>query len=704
MMFAVWLLTSMLVADPNTLVDFDSEIVPILTHAGCNAGACHGAAAGRGGFHLSLFGSDPQVDYASIVPFAEGRRVNLVDVSKSLILAKPLGMLDHGGDVVLEENSSSVSVLRRWLEQGAMRGPQRQLTELRIEPAEATFSTPGQTMPLHAIATFSDGGETDVTAWAIVHSDDPASVEILQEPLRVRCLRPGQHTILARFWNRIVPVSIVLPYDNRLPIERKLETPNSFVDSQINIQLGKLNLSPNETADDATFLRRLRLDLTGRLPAPKELLEFQSTTSLNKRERMIDDLLLSKEFSSFWALRLARWFQLRGSPQEPQAAIAYSNWIQQSLESRTPYNDMVRELLTATGDSHLVGAANFTRTVADARQHAELVGSVLMGSRIQCANCHNHPFARWTQDDYHGLAAIFARFDRGRMVSLKTQGAVTNLRTGESAVPRIPGVRFLDESEAALEGFTNWILDADNPQFAKATVNRLWDAMMGRGLVAGVDDFRETNPPSHSQLLDALAVDFVANGYDIRRTIRWIARSDAYSRRPNRTSAKNEFEAWYVASLPKPLYPEVLLDAIDDVLELTSLEKGESRERAITWLDPTHPSPDLDALGRCSRIEVCQSQSQHQGLAAKLQAINGELLNRRIADKNGRLQCYLRDGMAARNIIEDFFLRALSKKPNEEQIVMWLMELIALAEEEQKRWLQDYVWAIVSSEDFSTNR
>ena len=701
---------SLLVSEPEsasalpTMVDFDSQIVPLLTHAGCNAGACHGAAAGRGGFHLSLFGSDPKSDYEAMVLFAESRRVNLVDINKSLVLSKPLGLLDHGGGEVLEEGSSSVLILRHWLQQGAKRGSQRQLRELRVEPAESIATTPNQTKILRAFATFSDGAEVDVTDWTVFRSDDPASVEILHQPTRAQSLRPGKHLIMARFWNRVVPVSLLLPYDSNQDKPQLVSRSASFVDVEIDSQLSKLNLTANTLADDETFLRRLRLDLTGRLPSPGELQGFLAETGAGKHAQKIDALLESEEFSSFLALRLARWFKLRGSPEEPQAARAYSDWIVRSMESRRPYNEMVRELLTSTGDSHFVGAANFTRTADDARQHAELVSSVLMGTRIQCANCHNHPFAAWTQDDYHGLAAIFARFDRSRLVSLKKQGSVTNVRTGESALPRIPGVRNLEDTEPALDTFTKWMLDKDNSHFSKAIVNRLWDAMMGRGLVSGIDDFRETNPPSHPQLLHRLATDFVEQGYDLRHTLRIIATSNAYARCSNHPSQRNELAQWYGASTSKSLLPEVLLDAIDDVLESSGKDHGQTRERAIAWLDPTLASPDLDALGRCSRSEACQSEGQQRGLAAKLHAINGDLLNRRIADKGGRLQSSLREGMSPRQIIEDFYLRAMAKHPIEAQRSTWLNELNALPREEQVSWLEDFVWALLSSQEFSTNR
>jgi hypothetical protein len=327
-----------------------------------------------------------------------------------------------------------------------------------------------------------------------------------------------------------------------------------------------------------------------------------------------------------------------------------------------------------------------------------------MGTRIQCANCHNHPFASWTQDDYHGLAAIFSRFERGRFVQVKKMGAVTNLRTGEAASPRLPGQHDLEDADSAPGQFANWLLEKDNLHFAKATVNWLWDAMMGRGLVAGVDDFRETNPPSHARLLELLADDFVDQGYDLRRTLGWIAKSDAYARSRGRQTDAKELEAWYGATVARPLMPEVLLDAIDDVLFTSDVRQSEKGKRAIEMLDPAIPFPELDALGRCSRSESCQSTSQQQGLASKLLAINGALMNRRIADRTGRLQRALADGRPPEVIILEFYERALSNRPSDTQLALWLGELKGMSREAQTRWLEDFVWSVLSSDEFASNR
>jgi len=704
MIVAALIIATVLAAEPESSVDFDSQILPLLTKVGCNAGACHGAAAGRGGFHLSLFGSDAQADYASIVTYAEGRRVNHIDASKSLVLVKPLGGLDHGGDAVLQEGSSATALLRRWLEQGAQRASRRQLTELRVVPNEMTAKSPSDSIELKAIARFSDGEEADVTEWTQFRAEDSASVEILDQPTRARSLLPGKHRITARFWFRIVSVSILLPYETRSGVVSQVASDGNRVDQAIDKQLTDLNLLPAAVIDDPSFLRRLHLDLTGRLPK-LDSAEIQRLIGAEiNREQEIDKLLDSEDFSAYWALRLARWLKMRGSPEEPQATRAYSDWILESLQKRRPFNQVARELLTAIGDSHVVGAANFSRTMSDARQHAELVSSVMMGTRIQCANCHNHPFAQWTQNDYHGLAAIFAPFDRGRAVSFKKDRAVTNPLTGESAVPRIPGVRNLDNTEPALGAFTDWLLEKDNPYFAKAIVNRLWDAMMGRGLVSGVDDFRETNPPSHSQLLDELANDFVAHDYDLRRTIGLIANSNAYARQTDLTSRSIALAPWYGIATSKTLLPEVHLDAIEDVLSFNDRAASPDRQRKVGWLDPSQTSPDLEALGRCSRIEACQTQGSSQGLSQKLHAMNGDLLNQRISDQNGRLHNYLNTGMTSRAIMEDFYARALSRQPEPIRLSHWMAQLEGLSREGQTRWLEDFVWAILSSQNFATNR
>ena len=319
---------------------------------------------------------------------------------------------------------------------------------------------------------------------------------------------------------------------------------------------------------------------------------------------------------------------LRAIASEPEATNAFARWIREAVATDRPFPEMVRDLLRSEGDSHQIGPTNFARLVNDPRSHAELVANVFMGTRMQCANCHNHPFDRWTQDDFHGRAAVFAGVERGRIVRHTNRGQVTNLRTRDPALPRIPGVRYIESNGVTrIEQFSDWLTDAENPLLARVMANRLWRAMMGRGLVEPSDDFRETNPPSHPELLDRLADEFQKSGYRLRPLLTQIALSDAYAR-----SSQSE-DLWidssfFAVAMCKPLPPEVLLDAVHDALgvEIQDAKSGKPI-RAVQWIDPSEPNPTLDILGRCSRGFSCGDPVPSQGLSMHLHWMNGDVVN-----------------------------------------------------------------------------
>ncbi|MEO2035661.1 MAG: DUF1549 domain-containing protein, partial [Planctomycetaceae bacterium] len=322
-------------------------------------------------------------------------------------------------------------------------------------------------------------------------------------------------------------------------------------------------------ADDATFLRRVTLDLTGRLPTIAAIGEFLSQTDVSKRTELIDRLLKSSEFTEYWTLQLARLLRIRsGAGGEVQGALTYHGWLKQQVSQAVPYDEIARQMLTSIGDTHEVGPANFYRTVAGPREQAEFASELFMASRLRCANCHNHPLDRWTQDDYHGLAAIFAKLERGQVIQVASRGEVTHPRTGEAAIPRIPGDRFLDDSGDGRTEFATWLTSKDNPYFAKAIVNRLWKSLMGRGLVEQTDDFRDTNPATHPELLNLLAEDFIEHGYDLRHSLRRISLSAAYARSSTTLPDNEADDRFYSHALIQPLESEVLADAITDVLDI----------------------------------------------------------------------------------------------------------------------------------------
>src|SRR5262245_7113590 len=459
-MTAGLLLLALVGADPVRPPDFDTEIVPVLTRAGCNAGACHGAAAGRGGFHLSLFGSDSATDYDAIVQDLEGRRVNLTNPADSLILNKPTGNLRHGGGTRLDPDGAGAKRLADWIAAGAPRAKQaRRLSSFEIQPAGRIVEREGAEVQLRVVARFDAGAAEDVTAWTVFTASDPSAVEIKGESAVVR--RRGQPVVIDRFLDRVVPIRLTLPFSDT-PVDLSREQRANFIDEEVLKSLQVLRIPVSLRADDAAFLRRVRLDLTGRLPMPEEVAKFVADRAADKQAKLIDALLASDDFTEYWTFKLASLYR-NHSVGDVAGARALHSWLHDRVRAGAPFDKVARELLTALGDSHTNGPAYFTRLAADPRGHAELVSQVFLGVRLQCANCHNHPLGRWTQDDYHGLAALFSRLDRGREVKFVSRAAVTNPRTGEPAVPRIPGVSFLNESTDGRAALADWLTSPDNP-------------------------------------------------------------------------------------------------------------------------------------------------------------------------------------------------------------------------------------------------
>ncbi len=687
------------VADPRPAVHFDTEIVPLITKAGCNAGACHGAAAGRGGFHLSLLGSDPSADYEAIVEELEGRRINLARPDLSLVFAKPLGQLDHGGDVVFEEGSLSAKRLLTWIEAGAPRGARRKLTSFEVEPRRIHCEELPATVPIKVTATFDNGPKEDVTEWTVLNSSDPAAIQV-DDQHRVHVTRRGQHIVIARFLDRVVPVQFNVPLSDA-KIELTAEPRAGFIDEHVLQLLSELRVPVSPPATDASWLRRVSLDLAGRLPDPSDIESFLADTATDKRSQMVDRLMSSDGFADYWTLRFAKLLRMHSLPNDKEGFKAYSDWLREKIVEDARFDEMARQLLTATGDSHFVGPANFGRMVGDARGHAELVGEFFLGMRLGCANCHNHPLDRWTQDDYHGLAAVFAKIDRSRHVELTARGDVTNLRNNEPAVPRIPGAHYLIEKGDHREAVFKWIISSDQHLFARATVNRLWKAMFGRGLVEPTDDLRETNPATHPELLARLAEDFVLNGYRIRPTLKQIALSHTYARSAVTAAGNEHDDRFYSHAYRRALEPEVLVDAIADVTGVANHFEGQSIPRAVQLVDPIVSVPDLDVLGRCNRAVGCEENvAGHVGLPGLLHLLNGGLINRKLTSEHGRLRQMVESGKSDEAIVVEFYLRGLGRRPSNEELNRWQARLTTDDAAERNRKLEDLVWSMLNSQPF----
>lgn len=686
--------------DGGGRLDFQNDLIPVFTKNGCNTGACHGAAIGRGGFQLSLYGGDPKSDYKSIVQQLSGRRINLTKPDQSLIVLKPAEFIAHGGGTIFDADSESAQRLINWISQGAHYAATRELSRIEVTPQKQVASKTGEVVELHATAHYSDGSTADVTRWTIFNAEDTSAVEVDIDAATLKVLRRGRHVVVARFLSEVVPIEIIVPLTDIKPnLANEIRT--NFIDDEVFATLESLGLPPSSGVDDATFLRRICLDLTGRLPSTSPLAQ-----QLN-RQQLVDKLLTSTEFNDYWTLQLARLLRIRAQVGDATSANNYHRWLNEQIASKTSYDKLAVTLITANGDSNVEGPPNFYRTAKDARGHAEFFSELFMGSRLRCANCHNHPLDKWTQDDYHGLAAIFAKVEPGQLVKPRPTGQVIHPRTLEPAALRIPGEQFLSpESVDGRQQLADWLTARNNPYFAKAIVNRLWKYMMGRGLVEPVDDFRATNPATHPVLLSQLADDFVANGYDLRHTLRLIANSTTYARSANATAVNKDDDRFYSHSIRRSLQPEVLADAISDVLGIAeqygAVAKG---TRAVALVDPQTPSRTLDVLGRCGREESCESSvGAVGGLPQQLHLLNGGLLNDRIAASGSRLRTLLEERRKPMAIVSEFYLAALSRPPSVAEHQYWQDKLKKIDDpQEQSAFLQDFVWGLLTCQEFVTN-
>ncbi len=686
-------------------VDFVNDVMPVLTKVGCNAGACHGSAAGRGNFKLSLYGGNPQADYEAIVREISGRRINLQKPEESLIILKPTFAIDHGGKFLIDDDDEGTQLLLRWIRKGAEKVTHRELERVEFTPRSRFIEKTDVDIQLRAEAFYADGSSKDVTPWTVFSAEDSSAVRIDNDSAVATPLRGGRHIITARYLDSVAPIEIVIPLSNE-PIDLAGQPSRNFIDDEVLSLLATLRLPISPQADESTFIRRLSLDLTGRLPEPDKVMAYLVKQNQNKNEELIDELLQTDAFNEYWSYKLAKWLRMGTDPNDENGIATYRLWLSNQIEKDVGYDEIARTLILATGDTHKVGPANFYRTVDGPREQAEFVSELFMGSRLRCANCHNHPLDKWTQDDYHGLASIFSKIENAQIVRVRASGDVIHPRTREPAVARIPGEYYLeDKTQDGREDLVEWLTAGDNPYFAKAIVNRLWSSLMGRGLVEPVDDMRDTNPATHPKLLNRLAEDFVASDYRLRPMLKRIATSATYARSSNTVPGNAEDDRYYSHALRRPLEAEVLADAISYVLNVPAHYKGKAPgQRAVTLVDPYTPSRTLDILGRCGRAESCESETSISGgLTRNLHLLNGELINARISREEGRLARLFDADTAPIDIIDELYLVALSRTPVGVERRFWREQLANVESvEQQQRLLEDFLWSLLASSKFNS--
>jgi hypothetical protein len=690
-------------AEKNTHPDFETEVIPVLTKAGCNSAACHGAAIGRGGFRLSLLGYDPEKDYDRLVYEFKGRRVNLKQPDKSLILRKPSRELRHEGGRRLPAGSERYEIVEGWIEAGAPRRSVRSLKSLHVSPSTQTMEKIGETLQIRVTARFSDGSESDVTRWAVYTPDDKEAVKCSSTG-ELTAMRRGQSSVMVRFLGEVGCVTISVPLsDDPVTSDRPRR---NFIDDHVNRTLDQLRLSHSPRASDSTYVRRIYLDLIGTLPSRAEVKEFLADRAQDKRDRLVKQLMSRPEFVDFWSYKWGDLLRVESRRLSQRGASAFHQWIRDRISAGTPLDEFARQLITAEGDAFALGPANFHRVPEDPLEEAEYVSQVFLGVRLQCANCHNHPLDRWTQDDYHGLAAVFARVRREQVVSMETTGELIHPRTKKPAVPRIPGATFLATDPDPRHALAQWMTGKANPFFARAIVNRIWRELMGRGLVEPVDDHRATNPGTHPQLLDALALDFVEHGFDLRHLIRTIVASEAYQRSSLSTGNNAADNRFYSKALVRPLPATVMVDAVSTVTGVPEqLGTNPSGTRAISLGDTRVPSQPLDLLGRCDRLGGCTTEVQtgNATLPLTLHIVNGNWLNQKIESPDGYLQKWLRESRGDEELISSFYKLALCRPPETEELQHWKTKLQGEDQHDRNVLYADFLWALLNAAEFCCN-
>ncbi len=694
-------------------VSFRNDVIPAFSQAGCNMGACHGTPTGKGGFRLSLRGYLPDQDYTILTREAGGRRINVMASESSILLRKPLGEVAHEGGLRILRSSKSYEFLRDWMKEGARDDPAAPAAiKLEILPGARVLNAPARTQQVAVVARYADGSSRDVTPICYYNSSNPEIAEVDADG-HVAFKNRGEVAVIAHYLDLVANVR--LTHLVEVPGFKVAEVPgDNTIDRAVFAKLNRMRIAPSEPCTDAEFLRRASLDALGVLPSPEEVHAFGADATPDRRARLVDRLLARPEFADFWTLKFADILRANGRLIETKGTHAFNRWIRANLERNVPLDRFVRELLTANGSTLRNPAANYYRISRDPENSTETTAQLFLGVRIQCAKCHNHPFERWTQDDYYGFAAFFSRIKRkagslpeDEVVYGADAGEVKQPRTGKTMKPKALGGPTFDDSGSPdpnmldrRESLARWLTGPENPFFARSLANRVWYHLIGRGIVEPVDDFRDSNPASNDELLDGLTADFVKGGFDLKALVRSILVSRTYQL-SSKTNELNAADSLYFSHAATKLLPaEVLLDAISAVTGTTTpfdgLPKG---TRATQIPDGKMENPFLKTFGRPARELACECERESDSnLSQALQLIGGATVNGKLRDDGGRMARLAKSDASPEQIARELYQVALARDPNATETAAAAKHLAATADRRQA--VEDLGWVLINSKEF----
>jgi hypothetical protein len=690
---------------------FRNDVLPVFTKAGCNTGKCHGSASGKDGFRLSLFGYDPEGDYGRVTREAIGRRIDLASPEDCLLLNKATGKVAHTGGRKIEPGSESYRLVLSWLEAGAPADPAETPEPIGIEvfPGRAVFASTDDAQRLVVRARYADGSDRDVTRFSVFLSNNDAAVAVDDQGLATG-KGPGEAFILARFdkFTAGLPV-LVRP---GTPFQSPGTPAFNEIDTLVHAKLDLLHVVPSEVCDDETFLRRAFIDLVGLLPAPADRDSFLADRDPNKRAALVERLLARDEFLDLWVMKWAELLQIRtANGLSPKGLQRYDAWLRGRVRAGLTIDRIARKLLPATGGSFDNPPVSYYQTETTPQQIAENVAQVFLGTRIQCAQCHNHPFDRWTMDDYYGFAAFFSRIGY-KQAQDPRELTVFNAGTGEIKHPlagRVVRPTFLGGPAPQLgpgedyrAAVADWLASPENPAFARNLANLVWAHFFGQGIVEPVDDARVSNPPSNPELLDALARRLVAAGFDIKPLVRTVLQSRTYQL----STARNDFNRWdernFAHQKVRRMRAEVLLDCISQATGTTDRFPGLPRGgRAVQVPDGRVPNYFLTTFGRSNREKACSCEVKTTPtLSQALHLINGETTNGKIVE--GKVvETLLTQTGQPQAVAKALYVRCLSREPTAAEAERMATRLAAAPD--PARALDDLFWALLNSNEFIFN-
>ena len=691
-------------------VSYRMDVMPILTRAGCNGGACHGAASGKNGFGLTLFGFDPSRDLRALSRDYRSRRIDCSDPDASLMLTKPTGLTTHKGGKRIKPDSEMWHMIRSWIADGAnddgatKTATVPNLLRLQVEPRELVLAGPDQLAALVVTAEYSDGSLRDVTDLALLSSSNTASATVVDD--RVQSAARGEAFVLARF-GHLAQVANIIVLPNAEPWQAPAMQANNEIDTLVQQKLKKLRLAPAAVCDDQTFVRRVYLDVIGQLPTVSEVHAFLSSEAADKRSKLVDELLQRPEFSDVWAMTWAEVLRIESEQLEIKGVHLFTRWLREALRDGVPMDEIVRRMLTASGSAYEVPEANYWVTAISPKVLAENAAQTFLGIRLQCAQCHNHPFERWRMDDYYGFAAFFGQVGRkpgndprDTIIFNRKSGNVLNERTRQNAPPQFLGgdVATLPADQDRRAALAEWLTSPQNPWFAKNIANRVWARFFGRGLVHPVDDVRVSNPPSHPDLYRLLGDKLAAANFDIRELIREICSSNTYQscQHPNEPPV-----ATYAGMAPRRLSAEQMLDAIGAVTEVQTKFRGiPLGQSAVQIVDASGGNRFLDLFGRPERESVCTCERRDEPtLNQVLHLINGETIETKLRDKSSRIARLLAQQTPPEQILEELFLACYARPPQLDERNRVLLSIQQAGEASRQAW-EDVLWAMFNSKEF----